>query len=120
MSSFFDIGELSPFLENPWIHSLAILAISLVVTVIVRWILRFLLSSLIQKTQTAVDDIVIKAVKSLVTYSIPVVGLMVALTPLAIQTPVPQRILFSLLTVLMMHSAIGLVQDLSGWLEKVW
>ena len=78
------------------------------------------MSSLIQKTQTAVDDIVIKAVKSLVTYSIPVVGLMVALTPLAIQTPVPQRILFSLLTVLMMHSAIGLVQDLSAWLEKVW
>ena len=120
MSFFADMGALSPFLENSWIQSLAIIAISLVLTVIVHWMLRFLLFSLIQKTQTEVDDIVIKAVKNLVTYSIPLVGLMVALRPLAIQTPVPQRFLFSLLTVLLMRSAIGLVQNLSGWLEKIW
>ncbi len=120
MSSLADMGQLSPYLENPWTQSLGIFAISLIVTVIVRWILRFLLFSLIKKTQTELDDIVIKVVKSLVTYSIPLVGLMVALTPLAIQTPVPQRILSSLLTVLLMGSALGLAQDLSGWLQKAW
>ena len=120
MSSFAAMGELSPYLENPWIQAMGIFAVSLALTVIVRWILRFLLSSLIQRTQTELDDILIKAVKKLVTYSIPLVGLMMALTPLAIRTPVPQRVLFSLLSVLLLGSAIGLVEDLSGWLQKIW
>ena len=120
MSSFTAIGELSPYLESPWIQSMGIFAVSLVLTVIVRRILRFLLASLIQRTETELDDILIKAVKKLATYSIPFVGLMMALTPLAIRTPVPQRVLFSLLSVLLLRSAIGLVTDLSGWLEQTW
>lgn len=120
MSSFTAIEELSPYLENPWIQSMGIFAVSLVLTVIVHRILRFLLSSLAQRTETELDDILIKAVKKLATYSIPFVGLMMALTPLAIRTPVPQRVLFSLLSVLLLRSAIGLVTDLSGWLEQTW
>jgi MscS family membrane protein len=112
--------ELSPYLENPWNQSMAIFAISLILTVILRWILRFLLSSWIQKTETKLDDILIKALRKLVTYSIPLIGLMVALTPLALPTPVPQRLLFSLLSVLLLISAIRLVHDVSGWLEKTW
>jgi MscS family membrane protein len=99
---------------------MAIFAISLILTVILRWILRLLLSSWIQRTQTELDDILIKALRKLVTYSIPLIGLMVALTPLALPTPVPQRLLFSLLSVLLLISAIRLVHDVSGWLEKTW
>lgn len=120
MSSFATLGELSPYLENPWNQFLAIFAVSLILTVIVRWILRFLLSSFIRRTETELDDILIKSIKRLVTYTIPLVGLMIALTPLALGTPVPQRVLFSLLSLLLLRSAVGLVGDLSDWLEKAW
>jgi MscS family membrane protein len=75
---------------------------------------------LAQKTKTEVDDILIRAVKNVVTYSIPVIGLMVALTPLALQTAIPERILFSFLAVLLMRAAISLVGEMSKWLEKNW
>jgi MscS family membrane protein len=111
---------LSPYLENPWIQSLGIFILSLVLTVVTRWSLRFVLLRLAQKTKTEVDDILIRAVKNVVTYSIPVIGLMMALTPLALQTAIPQRILFSFLAVLLMRGAISLVDDVSKWLEKTW
>ncbi len=111
---------LSPYLENPWIQSLGIFILSLVLTVVARWSLRFVLLGLAQRTKTEVDDILIRAVKNVVTYSIPVIGLMVALTPLALQTSIPQRILFSLLAVLIVRGAISLVDDISKWLEETW
>jgi len=109
---------LSPYFETPWILSLGIFILSLVLTVVVRWSLRFILRTAAQKTTTEVDDILIRAVKNVVTYSVPVIGLMVALTPLALQTLIPQRMLFTLLAVLLMRGAINLVDDLSKWLEK--
>ncbi|MCZ6691313.1 MAG: mechanosensitive ion channel family protein [Planctomycetota bacterium] len=111
---------LRPYVENPWIQSLGIFILSLVLTVVARWSLRFVLLGLAEKTKTEVDDILIRAVKKVVTYSLPVIGLMVALTPLALQTTVPHRILFSLLAVLLMGGAIGLLDDMSKWLERNW
>ncbi len=111
---------LSPYLENPWIQSLGIFILSLVLTVVARWSLGFVLLRLAKKTKTELDDILIRALKNVVTSSIPVIGLMVALTPLALQTSIPERILFSLLAVLLMRGAISLVDDMSQWLEKTW
>ena len=111
---------LSPYLENPWIQSLGIFILSLVLTVVARWSLRFVLLRLAQKTKTEVDDILIRAVKNIVTYSIPVIGLMVALTPLALQTSIPDQILFSFLAVLLMRGAISLIDDMSKSLEETW
>ena len=110
---------LSSFLENPWSQSLGIFILSLVLTLVARLILRYVLLG-VQKTKTEVDDIVFRAVKNLVTYSIPVIGLMVALTPLALQTPIADRILFSILAVLIIRSVVSLVDDISKWLEKTW
>ena len=89
-------------------------------TVVARWSLRFVLLGLAQKTKTEVADILIRVVKNVVTYSIPVIGLMVALTPLALQTSIPERILFSFLAVLLMRGAISLVDEMSKLLEKTW
>ena len=111
---------LSSYLETPWSQFLGIFILSLVLTVITRWILQFVFLRLAKKTKTEVDDILIRSAKNLVTYSIPVLGLMVALTPLALQTPIPERILFSFLAVLIMRSAMRLVDDMSKWLEKTW
>ena len=111
---------LSPYLENPWIQSLGIFILSLVLTVVARWSLRFVLLGLARRTKTEVDDILIRAVKNIVTYSIPIIGLMMALTPLALQTSIPERILFSFLAVLLIRGAISLVDDMSKWLEKTW
>ncbi len=111
---------LSPYLENPWIQSLGIFILSLVLTVVGRWSLGFVLLGLAKKTKTDVDDILIRAVKNVITYLIPVIGLMVALTPLALQTSIPERILFSFLAVLLMRGAISLVDDVSKWLEETW
>ena len=114
------VDMLSPYLENPWFQSLGIFILSLVLTVVAHWSLRFIFLGLAKKTKTEVDDILIRAVKSVVTYSIPVIGLMAALTPLALETSIPERILFSFLAVLLMRGAISLVDDLSKWLEKIW
>ncbi len=111
---------LGPYLEHPWIQSLGIFILSLVLTVVARLSLRFVLLKLTQKTKSEVDDILIRAVKSVVTYLIPVIGLMLALTPLALQTSIPERILFSFLVVLLMRAALNLVDDMSKWLEKTW
>ncbi len=118
MDAFADL--LSPYLENPWIQSLGIFILSLVLTIVARWSLRFVLLRLARKTKTEVDDILIRAVRHVATYSIPVIGLMLALTPLALQTPIPERILFSLLAVLLMRGAIRLIDDMSRWLEETW
>ena len=111
---------LRPYLGNPLIQSLGIFILSLVLTVVVHWILRFVLHGLAQKTRTEVDDILVRAAKNVVTYSIPVIGLMLALTPLALQTSIPQRILFSFLVVLLIRGSISLVDDMSKWLERTW
>jgi MscS family membrane protein len=99
---------------------LGIFILSLVLTVVARWSLRFVLLRLARKTSTEVDDILIRAVRHVATYSIPVIGLMLALTPLALQTSIPERILFSLLAVLLMRGAIRLIDDMSKWLEENW
>ena len=44
MSSIADMGPLSPYLENPWVQSLGIFALSLVVTVITFVLTLFLLA----------------------------------------------------------------------------
>ena len=120
MDALPNMRDLSPYFENPWIQSLGIFILSLALTVIMRWSLRFILLALVQKTKTEVDDIVIRGVKNVITYSVPVIGLMMALTPLALPTSIPQRTLFSLLAVLVMRGAISLVQDLSKWVENTW
>ncbi len=91
MDTLANMRELSPYFDNPWIQSLGIFVLSLVLTVIIRWSLRFISLALVQKTKTELDDIVIRSVKNFVTYSVPVIGLMVALTPLALPTSIPQR-----------------------------
>ena len=109
---------LIPYFDNPWIQSLGIFILSLALTVVVRLSLRFILHTVARKTKTDVDDILIRSARNVVTYSVPVLGLMVALKPLALQTLIPQQMLFTLLVVLLMRGAIRLVNDLSGWLEK--
>jgi len=109
--------KLSFYLETPWILSLGIFTLSLILTVVIRWSLRFILRTVAQMTKTDVDDILIRAAKNVVTYAVPVIGLMAALTPLALQSVIPQRMLFTLLAVLLMRGAINLVGDLSEWLE---
>ena len=99
---------------------MGIFILSLVLTVVAHFSLRIVLLRLTQKTKTAVDDILIRAVKNVVTYSIPIIGLTLALTPLALQASIPERILFSFLAVLLMLGAISLVDDMSKWLEKNW
>ena len=120
MDSFANIKELSAYFGNPWFQSLGIVILSLVLTLALRWTLRFILLPLVRKTETEVDDITIGAVKRIVTYLTPLIGLMVALMPLSLQTPIPQRALFSLLAVLLMRSAMGFVDELSEWLKTTW
>ena len=86
MESFANIKELSAYFGNPWFQSLGIVILSLVLTLALRWTLRFILLPLVRKTETEVDDITIRAVKRIVTYLIPLIGLMVALMPLSLQT----------------------------------
>ena len=120
MDYFAEIEELSAYFENPWIQSLGIVILSLVLTLSLRWTLRFILLPWVHKSKTEVDDIMIRRVKRIATYLIPLIGLMIALTPLSLQTPIPQHALFSLLAVLLMRSTIGLVEELSQWLKTTW
>ena len=120
MDAFAGMRELSPYFENPWVQSLGIFILSLALTVVIRWSLRFALLALVKKTKTELDDIVIRALKKTVTSTVPVIGLMLALTPLALPTSIPQQMLFTLLAVLLMRGAIGLVEDLSEWAGRTW
>ncbi len=120
MDSFADIKELGTYWTNPWIQSFGIVILSLVLTVALRWTLSFILSPWVHKTKTEVDDIIMRTIKRTVTYSIPLIGLMVALRPFSSHTPVPQHTLFSLLVVLLMSSATGLIEALSQWVKKTW
>ena len=121
MDSFVNVSRvLSVFLGNPWIQSFGIVMLSLVLTLALRAALRLILLPLVRKTQTEIDDIALRTVKGILTYVIPLIGLMMALLPLSLPTPVPQRALFSLLAVLLMRSAIVFVDVLSQWLKTTW
>ena len=98
---------------------MGVFILSLALTVVVRWSLGFILRTVAKKTKTDLDDILIRAAKNVVTYSVPVIGLMAALTPLALQTSIPERMLFSLLVVLLIRSVLNLINNLSKWLEKI-
>ena len=61
---FCNIKELSAyFRDDPWIQSLGTVILSLVLTLALRWTLRFIVLPLGHKTKTEVDDITIRAVK---------------------------------------------------------
>ena len=84
MDFFANIKELSAYFRDPWIQSLGTVILSLVLTLALRWTLRFIVLPLVHKTKTEVDDITIRAVKGILTYLIPLIGLMVALIPLSL------------------------------------
>jgi len=107
-------------LENPWLQALGIVGLSILLALIARGIFRFILIPLVRKTQTELDDIVIRATKKVLAYTIPVVGLMVALTPFSLETPVPSRILFSVLVLLLIRTMLGSIEEVSIWLQKIW
>jgi len=48
---------------------LGIFILSLALTLVIRWSLRFILFAFVQKTKTELDDIVIRSVKNVATYS---------------------------------------------------
>ena len=108
------------YLESPWMQALVIVVLTILLTVIVRLVLRFVLIPLARKTKSDLDDIIIRAVRNFLVYSIPLVGLMVALTPFSLKTLVPRHILTSLLILVLMRIVIVLIEDLSCWLEKIW
>ena len=62
---FANIKELSAYFRDPWIQSLGIVILSLVLTLALRWTLRFIVLPLVHKTKTEVDDITIRAVKGI-------------------------------------------------------
>ena len=66
VDSFINVSrELSVYLGNPWIQSLMIVVLSLVLTLALRAALRVILLPLVRKTQTEIDDIVIQTVKGM-------------------------------------------------------
>jgi len=87
-------------LNNPWILSLGIILISLCFTVVARIVLRFVVIPFTRKTQSDFDDIVILAIKKMLNYTVPLVGVMLALKPLSLNTLIPRHILFSILAFL--------------------
>jgi len=106
--------------ENPWIRAAVIMGLSVLLTLIARGIFRFVLIPLVGQTQTEIDDIILKAVKKILSYAIPIVGLMLALTPFSLETPIPTRILFSVLVLLLMRTFLVALGDVSNWLQKIW
>lgn len=107
-------------LESPWMQALVIVVLTLLLTVIVRLVSRFVLIPLARKTKSDLDDVIIRAIQNFLFYSIPLVGLMVALTPFSLKTLVPRHILTSLLILVLMRILIVLTEDVSCWLEKIW
>jgi len=108
------------YLQNPWIQALAIVVLSFILTFVVRMLLRFVLIPLVRKTRSDLDDIIIRAIKKMVAYAIPLVGFMLALIPLQFKTLVPRHILFSILTLLVVRTLIVFIEDISCWLQKTW
>lgn len=106
--------------ESPWMQALVIVVLTLVLTLVVQMVLRFALIPLARKTKSDLDDIIIRAIQRFLVYSIPLVGLMVALTPFSLKTLVPRHILASLLILVLMRILIVLIEDLSCWLQKIW
>ena len=106
--------------ESPWMQALVIVVLTLLLNVVAQMVLRFVLIPLARKTKSDLDDIIIRAVRNFLVYSIPLVGLMVALTPFSLKTLVPRHILTSLLIVVLMRILIVLTEDVSCWLEKIW
>lgn len=114
------VKEISNYLENPWIQSAAIFVLSLVATVVVLWLLRIVLRKLVNRTKTELDDIVVKASRNAISYTIPVIGIMAALSPFDLQNPVPQRVLYSLVIILLTRSLVRLVTELLRYLQQSW
>lgn len=106
--------------ESPWMQALVIVVLTLLLTVVAQMVLRFVLIPLARKTKSDLDDIIIRAIQKFLVYSIPLVGLMVALTPFSLKTLVPRHILTSLLILVLMRILIVLTEDVSCWLEKIW
>ncbi len=107
-------------LNSPWMQALGIVLLTLVLSLVVRVLLRFVLFPLVKKTRSDLDDIVIRALQRVSVYMIPLVGLMVALTPFSLETLVPRHILVSILALALTGTSIVVIEDTSRWLREIW
>ncbi|MFC1664880.1 mechanosensitive ion channel family protein [Pseudomonadota bacterium] len=114
------LEEFGNYLENPWIQSAVIIVVSIFVTAVVLWLLGMVLSNLVTRTKTLTDDIAIKALRNAIFYTIPIIGTKLALSPFDLTSSIPQKVLFSVLIILLARSLLRLVTDLLSYLQQSW
>ena len=82
---------------NVWLRFLTILIVTVIAAILLKIILKTVLKPLTKKTKTKIDDIIIRAISSIVFYVVLLLGIKIGLQQFELQTTVFQNLVDTLL-----------------------
>lgn len=106
--------------ENPYFRFLLILALTVVVALLARIILRHILKPLAARTKTKIDDIIIKSLSSILFYILVVIGFRVAIQHFTFETRILANLVDSVLILVITILALRIITAFSTHWLKEW
>jgi len=112
-----DIGEF--IFGNVYLKFLFVLIVTLIISVIAKFIFRKVLKPLTRKTKTKVDDLIIKSISSIVFYVILVLGVKYGLQYFELKTDIYNNLINTLLIIIVAVLLIRIINNFfKHWAEE--
>ena len=105
---------------NIYLKFLFILAVSVLVALLVKFIMRQVLKPLAKKTKTRIDDLIIKSVSSIVFYIILILGFRIGIQHFDFETVIYSSIVNSLLILIIVIMVLRIITNFSAHWLKEW
>ena len=118
MDSVADI--FNSILGNIYLKFVFVLAVSVLVAFVAKFIMRQFLKPLTKKTKTKIDDIIIKSISSIIFYAVIVLGFKIGVQHLEFETDVISSIVNSLYIIVVVLLVIRIITNFSKHWLKEW
>ncbi len=105
---------------NIYLKFLFILAVSVLVAFLVKFIMRQVLKPLAKKTKTKIDDLIIKSMSSIIFYAVIVLGFKIGIQHLEFETAVISSIVNTLYIIIVVLLVIRIITNFAKHWLKEW
>ena len=107
-------------LGNAYLKFLLILAVTVLVAYITRFILKRILKPLTKKTKTKIDDLIVKSLSSIIFYIILALGLKIGFNSFDFETQILNNIINTILIILVSFLIFKIIHNFSQLWKKEW
>lgn len=115
------VNEIIQFiLGNVYLKFLLILAVTILIAYIAKFILKIVLMPLTKKTRTRIDDIIVKSLSSIIFYVILALGLKIGFDTFEFETQIHHKIINTFLVLLVSLLLFKIIHNFSQLWMKEW